>query len=178
MTSLAPPVDLQRDHWRGGADRETAWLLAFGDYECPYTRAAYQAIQRLESRMGDDLRLVYRQFPLTDIHPHALSAAGFAEAAAGQGRFWEMHDLLFAHQKALGDEDLLGYADRLGLDRERLRSDLTGDAVWDRVRDDAESAVASGARGTPTIFINGRLHDGSHDEEALEAAVLETRQED
>src|SRR5262245_59193584 len=166
VDDLTPPVDPDRDHWRGG-ERAAVTLVEYGDYECPYSRMAFRAIQRLEEQLGGQLRFVFRHFPLTRIHPHALAAAHLAEAAALQGRFWPMHELLFHRQKALEDADLLGYADQLGLDRRRLDVDLDGRAVWQRVQVDADSAVASGARGTPTLFINGRLHVAGYDEPTL-----------
>jgi protein-disulfide isomerase len=123
LQDLTPPVDPDRDHWRGGAGAAVT-LVEYGDYECPYSRAAFRAIQRLEPQLGGQLRFVFRHLPLTRIHPHALAAAHLAEAAALQGRFWPMHELLFGHQQALEDADLWGYADQLGLDRHRLAADL------------------------------------------------------
>ena len=117
---------------------------------------------------------MFRHFPLTEIHPHALAAAGFAEAAAAQDLFWPMHTLLFHRQKALGGDDLFDYAREVGLDEARLREDLDRDAVRERVREDADSAVAAGARGTPTMFINGRLHLGGYDVATLRAAIEST----
>ena len=114
---------------------------------------------------------MFRHLPLTRIHPHALAAAHLAEAAALQGRFWPMHELLFHCQQALEDSDLLGYADQLGLDRHQLLADLDGQTVRQQVQADADSALASGARGTPTLFINGRLHVAGYDEAMLGAAL-------
>jgi protein-disulfide isomerase len=114
---------------------------------------------------------VFRHLPLTNIHPHALAAAHMAEAAALQGRFWPMHEWLFHHQQALEDADLLDYADQLGLDGERLAVDLDGRTVRQRVRADTHSALQSGARGTPTLFINGRLHLAGYDQATLGAAL-------
>jgi len=170
VEDLTPPVNPDRDHWRGGA-RAAVTLVEYGDYQCPYSRMAFRAIQRLEQQLGGQLRFVFRHLPLTRIHPHALAAAHLAEAAALQGRFWPMHELLFSHQQALEEPDLLGYADRLGLDRGRLGVDLDGRTVWQRVQVDADSALASGARGTPTLFVNGRLHLAGYDESTLGAAL-------
>jgi len=170
VEDLTPPVDIDRDHWRGG-EPAAVTLVEYGDYECPYSRMAFRAIQRLEEQLAGQLRFVFRHFPLTGIHPHALAAAHLAEAAALQGRFWPMHELLFHHQKALEDPDLQGYADQLGLDRRRLGADLDGRTVRQRVQVDADSALASGARGTPTLFINGRLHVAGYDELTLGAAL-------
>jgi protein-disulfide isomerase len=170
VEDLTPPVDADRDHWRGG-EQAAVTLVEYGDYECPYSRMAFRTIQRLEQQLGGQLRFVFRHLPLTRIHPHALAAAHLAEAAALQGRFWPMHELLFHHQKALEDQDLLGYAEQLGLDRGRLGVDLDSRKVWQRVQADADSALESGARGTPTLFVNGRLHLGGYDEATLGAAL-------
>ena len=170
---LAMPFDAERDHWRGSASPAVT-LLVYGDYECPYTRLAYRSVQRIEPRLGGDLRFVFRHFPLTEKHPHALAAAGLVEAAARQGKYWEMHDVLFARQKALEDDDLRRYADELGLDRAQLEQDLADPAVWQRINQDASSAVASGGRGTPTIFLDDRLYTESYDEPVLEAELRRT----
>ena len=145
-------------------------ILEYGDYECPYSRKAFRTIEQLQAEEAS-LRFVFRHFPLTEIHPHALAASGFAEAAAAQGLFWAMHELLFHRQKALGEDDLFAYAREVGLDEARLRDDLERDELWQRVRDDAASAVASGARGTPTLFLDGRLHGGGYDYGTLRATL-------
>ena len=167
MNELVRPFDAVRDHWRGG---DGAVILEYGDYECPYSRQAFRAIERLQA---DDpsLRFVFRHFPLTEIHPHALAAAGLAEAAAAQGHFWPMHELLFQRQKALGEDDLFTYARQVGLDEARLHDDLERDELWERVRDDATAALAAGALGTPTLFLNGHLHAGGYDHGTLRAAL-------
>jgi protein-disulfide isomerase len=170
VEDLTPPVDPDHDHWRGGGWAAVT-LVEYGDYECPYSRMAFRAIQQLEQKLGGQLRFVFRHFPLTRIHPHALAAAHLAEAAALQGRFWPMHELLLHRQQALEDQDLWGYADQLGLDRQQLMADLDGRTVWQRVQADADSALASGARGTPTRFINGRRHLGGYDQSTLRAAL-------
>ena len=169
MSVLVPPYDAARDHWRGGAG---VVVLEYGDYECPYSRQAFRNIDQLQVE-DPSLRFVFRHFPLTEIHPHALASAGFTEAAAAQGLFWAMHDLLFHRPKALGEADLFAYAREVGLDEARLRDDLERDELWQRVRDDAASALASGARGTPTLFLNGRLHSGDYDG-ATRRAVLDS----
>jgi protein-disulfide isomerase len=176
VNDLTPPVDLDRDHWRGGA-KAVVTLVEYGDYECPYSCLAFRTIQRLEAEWGERLRFVFRHLPLTDIHPHALAAAHFAEAAALQDRFWPMHELLFHRQQALEDRDLLGYADQLRLDRQRLMADLDSRTVWQRGQADADSALASGAHGTPTLFINGRLHLAGYDEPTLGAALRAATEE-
>ena len=167
MSELAPPFDAARDHWRGG---EGVVILEYGDYECPYSRQAFRTIEELQAE-DPSLRFVFRHLPLTEIHPHALAAAGFAEAAAAQGLFWAMHELLFHRQKALSENDLFAYARQVGLDEARLRDDLERDELWQRVREDATSAIASGALGTPTLFLNGRLHEGGYDRDILRATL-------
>jgi protein-disulfide isomerase len=170
VEDLTSPVDLDRDHWRGG-ERAAVTLVEYGDYECPYSGMAFRNIQRLEQQLAGQLRFVFRHLPLTGIHPHALAAAHFAEAAALQSRFWAMHELLFHRQKLLEDSQLLGCANQLGLDRNQLLADLNGQTVWQRVQADVDSALASGARGTPTLFIDGRRHWAGYDEAVLGAAL-------
>jgi protein-disulfide isomerase len=167
MPDLTPPFDPARDHARGDASAPT--LLVFGDYECPYTRMAYRAVQQLEPRLA--LRFAFRHFPLSEIHPHAAGAAAAAEAAAAQGRFWPMHDLLFHRQKALSEPDLRSYAAEVGLDLERYDRDLAAAEGTERVLADLRSGLESGVRGTPTLFVDGALHRGSYEPEALEAAL-------
>ena len=152
MPQLEPPFDRGRDHWRGGEDAP-ATLLVFGDFQCPYTRRAERFIDRIREPYGDSLRVAFRHLPLTQIHPRALPAAVAAEAAAAAGVFWPMHDMLFAHQEALGDDDLRRYADELGVDIGVADSG----AISERLDTDYRSAVRSGARGTPTLFVNGRM---------------------
>jgi protein-disulfide isomerase len=167
MSELVPPFDAARDHWRGG---EGVAILEYGDYECPYSRWAFRTIEELQAQ-DPSLCFVFRHFPLTEIHPHALAAAGFAEASAEQGLFWAMHELLFQRQKALAENDLFVYARQVGLDEARVREDLERDELWQRVREDATSALAAGARGTPTLFIDGRLHNGGYDHGTLRAIL-------
>src|SRR5262249_7897643 len=147
-------------------------ILEYGDYECPYSRQAFHAIEQVEQQLGGNVRFAFRHFPLTGIHPHALAAAAAAEAAARQGRFWDMHELLFHRQKALENGDLRGYAAQLGLDVAAFDRDRASPAVADRIRRDVDSGVASGQRrGTPTLFINGVVHRGGYDPPALLAAL-------
>jgi protein-disulfide isomerase len=167
VSDLVRPFDPARDHWRGG---EGAVILEYGDYECPYSREAFRNIEQLQAQ-DPALRFVFRHFPLTEIHPHALAAAGFAEAAAAQGLFWPMHELLFHRQKALDDEGLFAYSREVGLDEARLREDLDRDELWQPIREDTASALEAGARGTPTLFLNGRLHAGGYDYDTLRAAL-------
>ena len=160
------PLDEAVDHVRGGLAGRL--IVEYGDYECPYSRRAFREIERVESRLGDEVRFAFRHFPLTEIHPHALAASAAAEAAATQGRFWEMHSLLFHGQNALEDADLRCYAADLGLDVDRFDRDRASPAVLARIRRDVESGVATGeVLGTPTLFIDGVVHRGSYDAASL-----------
>ena len=164
------PLDEKVDHVRGSpADR---LIIEYGDYECPYSRQAFHAIEQVEQQLGGNMRFAFRHFPLTGIHPHALAAAAAAEAAALQGRFWDMHELLFHRQKALEDDNLRGYATQLGLDVAAFDRDRASSAVADRIRRDVDSGLASGqVVGTPTLFIDGVVHRGGYDPPTLLAAL-------
>ena len=164
------PLDEAVDHVRGGPAGRL--IVEYGDYECPYSRQAFREIEHVERQLGEGVRFAFRHFPLTEIHPHALAAAAAAEAAALQGRFWDMHELLFHRQKALEDDDLRGYAAELGLDVALFDGDRAGAAVLGRVRRDMESGMASGeVRGTPTLFIDGVVHRGGYDAATLLEAL-------
>jgi NhaA family Na+:H+ antiporter len=167
---LDPPVDPRVDHVRGSGGQGTT-IVEYGDFECPYCGEAYPNVRELERRLGDRVRIVFRHFPLAERHPHAELAALAAEAAAAQGRFWEMHDLLFENQRALERTDILSYADGLGLDRERFEADLESPELAARVARDLASGERSGVPGTPSFFIDGHLHRGFFDVESLEDAV-------
>jgi protein-disulfide isomerase len=169
IVDLYLDVDPERDHFRGPADAPVT-VVEYGDFECPYCGMAEPVVRELIREFGD-VRYVWRHLPLSDVHPHAQLAAEAAEAAAGQGAFWELHDLLLDHQDALEPDDLIGYAERLGLDVERFATDLSYHVGAARVADDVDSADFSGVSGTPTFFINGRRHYGAYDIEALSAAV-------
>ena len=161
---MVQPLDPEVDHVRGDPDGRL--ILEYGDYECPYSRMAFREVQRVESRAP--VRFAFRHFPLTEIHPHALAAAAAAEAAALQGRFWEMHELLFHRQKALEDDDLRRYAAELELDVPQFDRDRSGPTVLERIRRDVQSGIDSGeVQGTPTLFIDGVVHRAAYD-----AAVL------
>jgi protein-disulfide isomerase len=159
-------LDEAVDHVRGGP--EGRLIVEYGDYECPYSRAAFRQIERVESELGDRVRFAFRHFPLTEIHPHALAASAAAEAAALQGRFWAMHQLLFRRQKALEDDDLRRWAAEVGLDLERFDADRASAGVLARIRRDVESGLATGeVLGTPTLFIDGVVHRGPYDAGSL-----------
>jgi Na+/H+ antiporter NhaA len=167
---LATPVDPGRDHVRGPDDAPVT-LVEYGDYECPYCGRAEGTVRELLQEFSEELRYVFRHLPLVDVHPHAELAAEAAEAAGAQGKFWEMHDLLFADQDALENADLRGRAVRLGLDVERFWDDVRSRAYARRVAEDVRSADESDVAGTPTFFINGLRHQGAYDVETLTAAI-------
>ncbi|MGY1643429.1 Na+/H+ antiporter NhaA [Geodermatophilus sp. SYSU D00703] len=174
---LDPPVDPERDHVRGRVDAPLT-LVEYGDFECPFCGRATGTVEELRARFGDRLRYVFRHVPLVDVHPRAELAAEAAEAAAAQGRFWEMHDRLFAEQDRLSAPDLLEHAAAIGLDVQRFARDLGASRFARRVEEDVESAEASGVGGTPTFFIGGRRHTGPYDADTLAAELLAAAGED
>jgi protein-disulfide isomerase len=163
---LTMPVDEGRDHVQGPADAAVT-LVQYGDYECPYCGEAYPIVQEVQRRMGERLRFVFRNFPISTSHPHAEQAAEAAEAADAQGRFWDMHDLLYENQWRLRDEDLRDYARQLELDLERFDKELAEHVHAARIHEDFMSGVRSGVNGTPTFYINGLRHDDSYDADTL-----------
>jgi protein-disulfide isomerase len=167
---LTLPVDVERDHIEGGVDAPVT-LLEYGDYQCPFCGAAYPIVKEVQGRMGDRLRFVFRNFPITTSHPRAEQAAEAAEAAAGQGKFWEMHDLLYENQKRLTDPDLHGYAEQLGLDVGKFDEELAEHVHAERLREDFMSGVRSGVNGTPTFYVNGVRHDGGYRLDSLLEAL-------
>ena len=173
IVDLAVDVDPKRDHVRGPVDASVT-LVEYGDFECPYCGQAEAVIRELLADEGD-VRYVWRSLPLLDVHPRAQLAAEAAEAAAAQGAFWEMHELLFQHQDALRPDDLERYAAQLGLDVERFAADLRSHAYGANVADDVDSADLSGVSGTPSFFVNGRRHHGAYDIASLTEAVRAAR---
>jgi protein-disulfide isomerase len=170
LQRVIEPLDDAVDHVRGPLSATV--IVEYGDYECPYSRAAYRAIERVEAELHGAARFTFRHFPLTNIHPHALAASRAAEAAALQGRFWDMHDTLYHRQKALEDDDLRRYALELGLDLDRFDEDRAGEHVLERIERDVRSGIASGeVQGTPTLFIDGVLYSGANEVEALLGAL-------
>jgi protein-disulfide isomerase len=175
LIDLATDVDPERDHVRGPQDAAVT-VVEYGDFQCPYCGQAEPAVRAI---LGDaDVRFVWRHLPLTDVHPEAELAAQAAEAAADQGRFWEMHDLLLDHQEHLKKLDLLGYAEQLGLDVPRFKNELHSHAHQARVAQDVESADLSGVSGTPTFFVNGRRQYGAFDAASLTSAIADARARD
>lgn len=163
-------VDPRRDHIQGSADAPVT-LMEYGDYQCPFCGAAYPIVKQIQQRFGENLRFVFRNFPLAQIHPYAEVAAEAAEAAGAQNKFWEMHDYLYEHQDALALPQLIAGAALLRLDVERFTDDLRQHAYAERVREDFLSGVRAGVNGTPTFFINGVRHDGSWDFGTLSEAI-------
>jgi protein-disulfide isomerase len=164
------PIDEEVDHARGPTAGRV--ILEYGDYECPYSRQAFRAIERVEQELNGRIRFAFRHFPLVQIRPHAFGAAAAAEAAAMQDRFWAMHELLFHRQKALDDDDLRQYAGQLGLDVARFDEDRVGPDVRRRIRRDVETGLASkNVRGTPTLFIDGVVYVGRYDAASLTEAL-------
>jgi Na+/H+ antiporter NhaA len=174
LIDLAEDVDPARDHIRGAPDAPVT-LVEYGDFECPYCGQAEPAIRELLADWGDDLRYVFRHLPLSDVHPWAQLASEAAEAAGAQAQFWEMHDLLLAHQGELTPGHLRGYAQQLELDVERFADELRRRIYAPRVSEDVASADASGVSGTPSFFINGRRHNGVYDVDTLSVAVRAAR---
>jgi protein-disulfide isomerase len=169
MSRLQTPID-HRDHVLGPEEAPVT-LVEYGDYECAFCGRAHGVIHEVLRRVGDDVRFAYRHFPLSQVHPHALLAAQAAEAAGAEHFFWEMHHLLFEHQKALGSDDLLSYADTIGLDVARFAQELRFEIYLPKVHADFESGVRSGVTGTPTFFINGERFDMPWDPDSLATAI-------
>lgn len=168
MAALTPPVDPARDHVAGPEGAVT--LVEFGDFECPFCVRAYPSVKEVQRRLGDRMRLVFRELPL-DKHPHARTAALAAEAAGAQGRFWDMYDRLFEANGRLEPSDIVGYARALGLDLDKFVHDMRSGELAERVDDDFESAIASGVNGTPAFFVDGEPYEGAYDADGLAEAI-------
>jgi protein-disulfide isomerase len=166
---LVPPVH-DGDHTLGPASAPVTFV-EYGDYECPFCGAAQPTVQEMLRSGGDRIRFAFRHFPLSDVHPHARLAAEAAEAAGAQGRFWRMHEVLFANQRALTAADLLSYAAAIGLDVARFTAELERHVPASVVREHFMSGLRSGVNGTPTFFVNGLRHDGGDDLQSLLGAV-------
>jgi protein-disulfide isomerase len=166
IVKLTLPVSSDRDHIQGRTSAPVT-LIEYGDYECPYCGQAYPIIKEIQKHIGNKLRFVFRNFPLTEIHPHSKHAAEAAEAAAAQNKFWEMHDHLYEHQQTLDDDHLEKYATKVGLDLARFNNDMSTHAHVGRIREDFLSGIHSGVNGTPTFYINGIRYNDSWDLETL-----------
>jgi protein-disulfide isomerase len=162
----------KRDHIQGPSSALVT-LVEYGDYQCPFCGDVSPIIRKLQTQFGDQLRFVFRNFPQTRIHAYAQRAAEAAEAAGGQGRFWEMHDYLYEHQQALDAENLIQAAVAIGLDKVKFSRDVAERAYADRVQEDVQSGIDSGVGGTPTLFINGARNDDEDDFETLKAKIEE-----
>jgi protein-disulfide isomerase len=163
---LTVPIKIEYDHIQGPVTAPIS-LVEYGDFECPYTRQAYPIVKEIKRKLGDTLCFAFRNFPLKEIHPHAQHAAEAAEAAAFQGKFWEMHDHLFEHQNALDDNHLLKYAQAVGLDIKKFESQLFKHIYAPTINDSLINGFKSGVEGTPTFFLNGTRYEGSWDLETL-----------
>jgi protein-disulfide isomerase len=170
-TKLTRPVS-DRDHIQGASNAPVT-LVEYGDYECPHCGKAFPIVEELRQLLGDRLRFVFRNFPLTQSHEHAEMAAEAAESAGAQGLFWQMHHALFTHQSSLEKPHLVRYAGQIGLDIQKFTHALAMNTFQGRVREDFMSGVRSGVNGTPTFFINGVRHDGPFDLSSLSAAIEE-----
>jgi len=162
---LTVPVNIGSDHVQGSINNAPITLVEYGDYECPYTGMAYPVVKEIMKELGDDkICFVFRNFPLNDIHLHAQHAAEAVEAAAAQDKFWQMHDYLFEHQKALDDGHLLEYAQKIGLkDIRKFKDDISRHIYIPLIEESLKGAIDSGVEGTPTFFINGARYEDSFD---------------
>jgi protein-disulfide isomerase len=164
-TLLKIPVS-KTDHSEG-PDKAPLILVKYGDYECPYCGQAFPIVKRIQKFFKGDLKFVFRNFPLATAHPNAMAAAAAAEAAGLQGKFWEMHDLLYQNQENLDGESLLKYGEKLKLDMKKYKNDMAGQEVADRIAADFDGGVRSGVNGTPSFFINGARFDGDWSYDSL-----------
>ena len=171
ISKLILPVSTKRDHIQGKSSAPLT-LVEYGDYECPYCGQAYLIVKEIQQRLKDQLRFVFRNFPLTQVHPHAQQTAEAAEAAGVQKKFWDMHDLLYENQQALDYYHLVEYASILDLNIERFNNDLFSHIYAGRVHEDFISGVRSGVNGTPTFFVNGVRYNDSWDYETLSDRLL------
>jgi protein-disulfide isomerase len=168
---LTVPVG-KRDHTQGPLTAPIT-LVEYGDYECPYCGAAYAVVKAIQKSLGKRLCFAFRNFPLTNMHPHAEHAAEAAEAAGAQDKFWEMHDCLYENQTALADTDLARYASQLGLDMPRFTKEIERGAHTRRILEDFRNGIRSGVNGTPSFFINSVRYDGEYEYETLLAALVD-----
>lgn len=165
MTQLTIPVN-SNDNTYGNAESNIE-LVEYGDYECPYCGKAYPQVKQIKEQLGKYIRIVFRNFPLTKIHPNAFAAAVATEAAAIQGKFWDMHNIIFENQKTLSDDFLIELAGRIDLDVKRFKEDIKKVALIDKVEKDFESGLRSGVNRTPSFFINGEKFEGEWKDDQL-----------
>ena len=166
IKKITVPVNIGSDHIRGQVNAPIT-IVEYGDYECPYTGMAYPIVKEIMKRFSDKVYFVFHNFPLNEIHPHAQHAAEAAEAAAAQDKFWQMHDYLFEHQKALDDSHLLEYAQKVGLDIEKFKQELSRHIYAPLIEKSLKDGIASGVGGTPTFFVNGVRYEDSWDLETF-----------
>lgn len=173
MTRLRAPIGTS-DHVKGSATAAVT-LVEYGDYQCPFCGSAFWVLRQLEQRFESDLRFAFRHFPMSEIHPYAMIAAEAAEAAGAQGRFWEMHDLIYENQRYLSPEQLVAHAVALDLDTDRFTRELATHRHVGKIRTDFMSGVRSGVNGTPTLFLDGYRFNGPADYTLLSRAIEEAR---
>jgi protein-disulfide isomerase len=166
VNKLTVPVNVGTDHIRGSINAPIT-IVEYGDYECPYTGMAYPVVKEVMRRFGEKVYFVFRNFPLREIHPHAQHAAEAAEAAAAQDKFWQMHDYLFEHQKALDDHRLVEYAQEVGLNIDKFKKEMSGHIYAPMINKSLKSGIDSGVEGTPTFFINGERYEDAWDLDTL-----------
>lgn len=154
------------DHMAGNPEAPIE-LVEYGDYECPFCGNAYPIVKDIQQRLGNELKFVFRNFPLRNVHPNAFTAALATEAAGLQNKFWEMHDVVFENQKALDKENIFQFASEIGLDVKRFKDDIQQKALADKVEKDFETGLRSGVNRTPTFFINGKKYEGSYNRDEL-----------
>ena len=169
MANLRPPVNT-RDHMRGNP-KSVVILVEYGDFQCPHCGAAYPVVKQIEKKYSKELAFVFRQFPLSESHPFAMAAAVASEAAAIQGKFWEMHALLFEYQSRLSPVTILHHAKTIELDMVRFEKDIQDPEIFKKVEDSFESGIVSGVNGTPSFFINGVKYNGYYDLESISTAI-------
>ncbi len=170
MSTLHPPIN-ENDHLLGNAEQAKVTLTEYGDYQCPSCRSAYPIIKRIKKHFGDDLLFVFRNFPLTEIHPNAFHAALAAEAAGKQNKFWEMHDFLYENQDRLDLEALKYYAQQTDLDLNIFQADFRSKTLQEKVENDIESGLRSGVNGTPSFYINNEKYNEDWSEDFLKAVI-------
>jgi protein-disulfide isomerase len=168
---LKPPVS-ETDHFYGN-DRATIELVEYGDYQCPHCARAHSIVKRLQEKLGDELKFIFRNFPLNKIHPDATLAAIATEAAARQDKYWQMHDIVFDNQDDLEEPALMEYANIIGLNMDQFEKDLADKNLLEKVENDFESGIRSGVNATPTFYINGEKYNNGWDGDRLAAHLKE-----